>query len=91
MDNNYPRPTVPPRVPLVISASKSILAVTDLLQDESRQYVHDKAPQAGVHGQTLDDGPHQQHGEGALLHQLLHHHRQHFRGVHVLLPEAQVS
>lgn len=62
-----------------------------LLHDEAGQDVHDETPQAGVHGQGLDDGPHEQHGQGALLHQLLHHHGQHLRRVHVPLRKAQVG
>lgn len=62
-----------------------------LLHDEAGQDVHDEAPQAGVHGQGLDDGPHEQHGQGTLLHQLLHHHGQHLRCVHVPLRKAQVG
>lgn len=62
-----------------------------LLHDEAGQDVHDEAPQAGVHGQRLDDGPHEQHGQGALLHQLLHHHGQHLRCVHVPFRKAQVG
>lgn len=64
---------------------------SDLLDDEAGQDVHDEASQAGIHGQGLDDRPHEQHGEGTLLHQLLHHHCQNLRCVHVLLPKAQVG
>lgn len=63
----------------------------DLFDDEAGQDVHDKASQSGIHGEGLDDGTHEQHGEGILLHQLLHHHRQNLRRVHVLLPKAQVG
>ena len=62
-----------------------------LLHDEPGQDVHDEAPQAGVHSQGLNDGPHEQHGQWALLHQLLHHHGQHLRRVHVPLRKAQVG
>jgi len=62
-----------------------------LLADEAGQDVHDEAAQPWVHAEALDDGAHQQHGQRALLHQLLHHHRQHLRRVHVLLPVAQVG
>lgn len=63
----------------------------NLLHDEAGQDVHDEAAQSGIHGEGLDDCAHEQHGEGALLHQLLHHHGQHLRRVHVLLPKAQVG
>lgn len=63
----------------------------DLLGDEAGQDVHDEAAQSRVHGEGLDDGAHEQYGEGALLHQLLHHHRQHLGRVHVFLPKAQVG
>lgn len=63
----------------------------DLLDDEAWQDVHDEASQSGIHGEGLDDGAHEQHGERTLLHQLLHHHRQNLRRVHVPLPEAEVS
>lgn len=63
----------------------------DLLHDEAGQNVHDEASQAGVHGEGLDDGTHEQHGERVLVHQLLHHHRQHLRRVHVLLAKAKVG
>lgn len=63
----------------------------NLLDDEAGQDVHDEASQPGIHGERLDDGTHKQHGEGTLLHQLLHHHRQNLRRVHVLLPKAQVG
>lgn len=63
----------------------------DLLGDEAGQDVHDEASQSGIHGEGLDDGAHEQHGEGILLHELLHHHRQDLRRVHVPLPEAQVG
>lgn len=65
--------------------------VSYLLHDEAGQDVHDEAPQAGVHGQGLDDGPHEQHGQGTLLHQLLHHHGQHLRCVYIPLRKAQVG
>lgn len=64
---------------------------TDLLHYEAGQDVHDEAAQSGVHGEGLDNGTHEQHGEGTVLHQLLHHHRQNLRRVHVLLPKTQVS
>lgn len=48
----------------------------DLLDDEAGQDVHDEASQSWIHGERLDDGTHEQHGERTLLHQLLHHHRQ---------------
>lgn len=63
----------------------------NLFHDEAGQNVHDKTTQSGIHGEGLDDGAHEQHGEGALLHQLLHYHCQHLRRVHILLPEAQVG
>lgn len=63
----------------------------NLLHDEARQDVHDEASQPGIHGEGLDDGSHEQHGERVLVHQLLHHHRQHLRRVHVLLAEAKVG
>lgn len=66
-------------------------AGADLLHDEPGQDVHDEAAQSGVHGEGLDDGAHEQHGQGVVLHQLLHHHRQHLRRVDVLLSEAQVG
>lgn len=62
-----------------------------LLHDEPGQDVHDEAPQAGVHGQGLDDGPHEQHGQRALLHELLHHDSQHLRRIHVPLRKTQVG
>lgn len=62
-----------------------------LLDDEARQDVHDEASQPGIHGERLDDCTHEQHGKRTLLHQLLHHHRQNLRRVHVLLPKAQVG
>lgn len=34
----------------------------DLFDDEAGQDVHDEPPQTGVHGERLDDGPHEQHG-----------------------------
>ena len=64
---------------------------TDLLHDEPGQHVHDEASQPRVGRQRLDDGAHQQHGEGVLLQQLLRHHRQHLRRVDVALREAQVG
>lgn len=64
---------------------------SDLLDDQARQYIHDEAPQAGIHGKRLNNGAHEQHGEGVLLHQLLHHHRQHLRGVDIPLSKAQVG
>lgn len=63
----------------------------DLFDDESGKDVHDEASQARVHGEGLDDRTHEQHGEGTLFHQLLHHHRQNLRRVHVFLPKAQVG
>lgn len=66
-------------------------SVADLLDDEAGEDVHHKAAQSGVHGERLDDSAHEQHGEGVLLHQLLHHHRQNFRCVHILLGEAEVG
>ena len=48
----------------------------DLLHNEAGQDVHDEAAQSGIHGERLDDGAHEQHGEGTVLHQLLHHHGQ---------------
>lgn len=63
----------------------------DLLHDEAGEDVHNEAPQPGIHGEGLDDGTHEQHGERVLVHQLLHHHRQHLRRVHVLLAKAEVG
>lgn len=63
----------------------------DLLHDEAGQDVHDEASQPGIHGEGLDYSAHEQHGERVLVHQLLHHHRQHLRRVHVLLAKAKVG
>lgn len=63
----------------------------DLFDDEAGQDVHYEATQAGVHGEGLDDGSHEQHGKRILLHELLHDHGQNLRGVDVLLREAEVG
>ena len=70
---------------------RDMLSVGHLLADESVQDVEDQPHKSGVHGQGLDDGPHEQRGKWALLHQLLHHHRQHRLPVDCLLAEAQVG
>ena len=64
---------------------------TNLLVDEPVQDVEHKADEAGVHGQRLDDGPHQEGGQGGLLHQTLHDDGQHLLGVDAAFAEAQVG
>lgn len=82
-------------VKMVAVETENILAWggvnADLFHDETGQDVHDEASQPGIHGEGLDDSAHEQHGERVLVHQLLHHHRQHLRRVHVLLAKAKVG
>jgi len=65
--------------------------VTCLFDNQSLHNVHHKADEFGIHGQRLNDGPHEQRRQWIHVHQLLHDDRQHLLSVNGLLTETQIT